>query len=145
MCRLLMPQKSLQVDQPMAALLADLKQRGMLDDTLILWCTGACGWALKLTGPVPSSRLCLSIPFRKLAPGICRSLGKIHIEGFVGSTFHWFRTGFCPALCVISAFTNHSSQVAIGICQGMKSMFRVFAVGKPPIARDLLAGILRPT
>jgi len=27
------------MDQPTAALLADLKQRGMLDDTLVLWCT----------------------------------------------------------------------------------------------------------
>ena len=27
------------MDQPVAALIADLKQRGMLDDTLIVWCT----------------------------------------------------------------------------------------------------------
>ena len=27
------------MDQPVAALLADLKQRGMLDDTLVVWCT----------------------------------------------------------------------------------------------------------
>ncbi|HBJ84006.1 MAG TPA: hypothetical protein DDZ88_09085, partial [Verrucomicrobiales bacterium] len=27
-----------QVDQPIAALIADLKQRGLLDDTLIVWC-----------------------------------------------------------------------------------------------------------
>ena len=27
-----------QVDQPIAALIADLKQRGLLGDTLIVWC-----------------------------------------------------------------------------------------------------------
>jgi arylsulfatase A-like enzyme len=27
------------MDQPVAALLADLKRRGMLDDTLVVWCT----------------------------------------------------------------------------------------------------------
>jgi uncharacterized protein (DUF1501 family) len=27
------------MDQPTAALLADLKQRGLLDDTLVVWCT----------------------------------------------------------------------------------------------------------
>ena len=27
-----------QVDQPIAALIKDLKQRGLLDDTLIVWC-----------------------------------------------------------------------------------------------------------
>ncbi len=30
-------QRCLEVDQPMAALLADLKERGMLDDTLVVW------------------------------------------------------------------------------------------------------------
>ena len=33
----LMPQKSLEIDQPMAALLTDLKQRGLLEDTLVVW------------------------------------------------------------------------------------------------------------
>lgn len=33
----LMPQKSLEVDQPIAALLTDLKQRGLLEDTLVVW------------------------------------------------------------------------------------------------------------
>ncbi len=31
------PKKCQQVDQPIAALLADLKQRGMLEDTLVIW------------------------------------------------------------------------------------------------------------
>jgi hypothetical protein len=31
------PQLCRQIDQPMAGLLADLKQRGMLDDTLVMW------------------------------------------------------------------------------------------------------------
>ncbi|MFT4556457.1 MAG: hypothetical protein ACI92S_001802, partial [Planctomycetaceae bacterium] len=33
----LMPQKSFEIDQPMAALLTDLKQRGLLEDTLVIW------------------------------------------------------------------------------------------------------------
>ncbi len=33
----LMPQKSFEIDQPMAALLTDLKQRGLLEDTLVVW------------------------------------------------------------------------------------------------------------
>lgn len=33
----LMPQKSFEVDQPMSALLTDLKQRGLLEDTLVIW------------------------------------------------------------------------------------------------------------
>jgi len=32
-----LPQKCKQVDQPVAALIKDLKQRGMLDDTLVVW------------------------------------------------------------------------------------------------------------
>jgi arylsulfatase A-like enzyme len=32
-----MPQKSFEIDQPMAALLTDLKQRGLLEDTLVVW------------------------------------------------------------------------------------------------------------
>ncbi|MBI1375579.1 MAG: DUF1501 domain-containing protein [Phycisphaera sp.] len=32
-----LPKKTAQVDQPIAALIKDLKQRGMLDDTLIVW------------------------------------------------------------------------------------------------------------
>jgi uncharacterized protein (DUF1501 family) len=32
-----LPKKCHEVDQPMAALITDLKQRGMLDDTLIIW------------------------------------------------------------------------------------------------------------
>lgn len=32
-----MPRNSLEVDQPIAALLNDLKQRGLLEDTLVLW------------------------------------------------------------------------------------------------------------
>ena len=32
-----LPKKCRDVDQPMAALIADLKQRGLLDDTLIVW------------------------------------------------------------------------------------------------------------
>jgi hypothetical protein len=32
-----MPKSALQVDQPCAALVADLKQRGMLEDTLVIW------------------------------------------------------------------------------------------------------------
>jgi len=32
-----LPAKCSDVDQPMAALIADLKARGMLDDTLIIW------------------------------------------------------------------------------------------------------------
>ena len=31
------PKKAKQVDQPIAALLADLAQRGLLEDTLVLW------------------------------------------------------------------------------------------------------------
>ncbi len=33
----LMPQSSTQVDRPIAALLMDLRERGMLDDTLLVW------------------------------------------------------------------------------------------------------------
>jgi uncharacterized protein (DUF1501 family) len=32
-----LPMKTKQVDQPIAALLKDLKQRGLLDDTLVIW------------------------------------------------------------------------------------------------------------
>ncbi len=32
-----MPKKCKEVDQPIAALLSDLKQRGLLDDTLVIW------------------------------------------------------------------------------------------------------------
>jgi hypothetical protein len=32
-----LPQKTKEIDQPIAALLTDLKQRGMLDDTLVVW------------------------------------------------------------------------------------------------------------
>ena len=31
------PQNALEVDRPIAGLLKDLKQRGLLDDTLVLW------------------------------------------------------------------------------------------------------------
>ena len=34
-----LPGKCKQVDQPIAALITDLKQRGMLDDTLVVWST----------------------------------------------------------------------------------------------------------
>ena len=32
-----MPKKCKEVDQPIAALLSDLKQRGLLDETLVIW------------------------------------------------------------------------------------------------------------
>jgi uncharacterized protein (DUF1501 family) len=32
-----LPQKSREIDQPVAALIADLKQRGLLDETLVIW------------------------------------------------------------------------------------------------------------
>jgi hypothetical protein len=32
-----LPEKAKEIDQPLAALLTDLKQRGMLDDTLVIW------------------------------------------------------------------------------------------------------------
>jgi uncharacterized protein (DUF1501 family) len=34
-----LPVKCKQVDQPVAALIQDLKQRGLLDETLVVWCT----------------------------------------------------------------------------------------------------------
>src|SRR5439155_10844091 len=34
-----LPPMALQTDQPIAALLTDLKARGLLDDTLVIWCT----------------------------------------------------------------------------------------------------------
>ena len=34
-----LPQMCAETDQPVAALLIDLKQRGLLDDTLVLWNT----------------------------------------------------------------------------------------------------------
>jgi len=33
-----LPKKCRQIDQPIAALLTDLKQRGLLEDTLVVWC-----------------------------------------------------------------------------------------------------------
>jgi uncharacterized protein (DUF1501 family) len=46
-----LPAKCRQVDQPAAALVRDLKQRGLLDDTLVIW-AGEFGRTVYCQGPL---------------------------------------------------------------------------------------------
>jgi uncharacterized protein (DUF1501 family) len=50
-----LPKLCNQTDQPVAALVKDLKQRGMLDDTLVLWSGefGRTPWSQDLSGTAP--------------------------------------------------------------------------------------------
>lgn len=50
-----LPRLCAQTDQPAAALVKDLKQRGLLDDTLVLWCGefGRTPWSQDLSGTSP--------------------------------------------------------------------------------------------
>lgn len=50
-----LPRLCAQTDQPVAALIRDLKQRGLLDDTLVVWCGefGRTPWSQDLSGTAP--------------------------------------------------------------------------------------------
>ena len=50
-----LPRLCNQTDQPVAALVRDLKQRGLLEDTLVLWCGefGRTPWSQDLSGTAP--------------------------------------------------------------------------------------------
>ena len=53
--RAALPQTCKETDQPVAALIADLKQRGLLDETLVLWSGefGRTPWSQDLSGTAP--------------------------------------------------------------------------------------------
>ena len=50
-----LPRLCAQTDQPAAALVKDLKRRGLLEDTLVLWCGefGRAPWSQDLSGTSP--------------------------------------------------------------------------------------------
>jgi len=50
-----LPRLCAQTDQPVAALVRDLKQRGLLEDTLVVWCGefGRTPWSQDLSGTAP--------------------------------------------------------------------------------------------